>query len=306
MRRHGWWGRLGIGAALIAGMLPGAGGAAAAQKNVLVLLSRSVPSYNAALEGFKTRAPFKVELLNLEKSPGVVADLPARTAAGEFDAVVAIGTEAALTAGKLNLSVPVVYTMVLQPLKFPASNFSGVLVKIGVAEQLARIHKLLPGRSRIGVIYNPDYSGEDINLARKVAGNYNLTVYAVPVVSKNDIDAALGKMTADMVDALWMVVDEMTADPAVFAKLSQQCNQQKMPLIGLSAGHVKAGALAAFCADFSDVGAQTAEYVQTQLESGLKSPVATPRKVIVYFNEPLHQQLKIGDVSEFPDAQIIR
>lgn len=294
----------------IAGVfLTGAGaesvGQAASQK-IVVLQSSSAGAYQEALEGFRSRVNFQLEILNLETNTDGGREAARRSETGELAAIVAIGSKAAESARLASHKIPVVYTMLLQPLRPGQENVSGVLAKIGVEEQLARIRKLLPNRRRLGVIYNPDSSGEDIAAARKFAEGNKFTIYAVPAVAAGEMDVPVSKITASMVDLLWMVVDESTASPAVFSKLLAQCARENLPLIGLSQSHVKAGALAAFCADFGDVGAQTAEYTRDLLASATSKQVMLARKTVVYVNGRVLAGVRDCDLSQFPDSQLIR
>ena len=62
--------------------------------------------------------------------------------------------------------------------------------------------------------------------------------------------------------------------------------RQGVPLVGLSASHVRSGALAALVCDYADVGRQTAALALRVLrgESAARIPVDHPRKVGLVLN----------------------
>jgi len=272
-------------------------------ERVVVMLSRSASTYNAALSGFQSTAPFKIEVFNLESGPRILADVARAVQAGNVDAIVAIGTEAVMAAGKVKTELPLVYTMVLRPITLPGRKISGVIVMPGVGEQLARIHKLLPDRTRVGMIFNPSTSDDEIKLARRTVDRFQMKLYAIPYDKSLEATGAMQKMTKDMVDIMLMLAEETLSDPQVFQQMVNHCRSEKIPLIGLSLNHVKAGAFAAFSADFQDIGAQTAEFTQTIIRGGDQNQIVTPRKIIVYVNSEVREQLGIPDLSGFPEVR---
>ena len=62
--------------------------------------------------------------------------------------------------------------------------------------------------------------------------------------------------------------------------------RRRVPLIGLSAAHVRAGALASLSCDYDDVGVQTAELALRILagEKPAAIPITTPRRVTLAIN----------------------
>ena len=69
--------------------------------------------------------------------------------------------------------------------------------------------------------------------------------------------AALRKLMAE-VDVIWTVADGRVITTETTPALILASLRQRMPLIGLSVAHVRAGALAALYCDYEDVGEQAA------------------------------------------------
>jgi putative ABC transport system substrate-binding protein len=284
-------------------LLPGPGQA----KKVAVVLSRSLSAYAAAVKGFGASASsWEYRVLNMEGDMEKGRRIMQRLKPGKTSLVVAVGTEAAFAAKTLNRSLPLICTMILNPPDLPQRPATGVIIKPGIDAQLKRIHKLLPTKNRIGVIYDPRYSSESIRDARQHVDPHDLTLLPIAIEKQEDIPQVLLKLTKDRVDILWMVLDKTLARPAAFDLLLQHSFKEKLPLFGLSPRHVKAGALAAFYVDFQDIGKQTAQLAAKILDGKKKTNWESPRKLIIYVNPKTQKMLGINDLGVFPEVRFIQ
>src|SRR6185369_10564346 len=101
----------------------------------------------------------------------------------------------------------------------------------------------------------------------------------------DDVVAALRKLMAE-VDVVWTVADSHVVTTETTPALILASLRQRMPLIGLSVAHVRAGALAALYCDYEDVGEQAATLALRVLqgESPASLPVTYPRRVGLALN----------------------
>jgi len=274
-------------------------------ENVAVILSRSADAYQIVLDGFRSKAPFKYEIYNLTTDAAAIDMLAKQAAAGNLDLVVTVGSEATIAVNRWGTEIPVVYTMVMDSVRSVGPRVCGLTVRVDYRRQLELLHKMFPGKNRIGLVYNINFAYEDVKQVRAYTDEKGAKLYAVPFENKPELINALKRMTGDMVDLIFMVADKTLLDPEIFFALLHHCQDSKLPLIALSPTQVKAGALAAFSADLSDVGAQTAECAQTVLNTGSVSN-QSPRKIIIYMNGNTQKQLGLGDFSGFPGVQIMR
>jgi putative ABC transport system substrate-binding protein len=219
--------------------------------------------------------------------------------------VVALGTEATQAVEGLGPDIPLVYSMVLEPVTFAKRPATGVVLKVGIKEQFERIHKLFPQRKRLGVIYNPAVSAGEISQARNLMSAYDLSIYALPVDNAGGVGDALQRLTRDQVDLIWMVIDESLAQAGTLEALVKHSLKEEIPLLGFSVYQVKAGALAAFCPDYADIGSQTAQLAQRLLEKGNAQPFETPRKVVIYVNQFMLKQLHLEVLPASPEIRYI-
>ena len=284
-------------------MLAGPGQA----KKVAIVLSRTLSAYTAALKGFETSAAsLDFRVLNMEGDMKAGQRIIQLLEPGKTSLVVAVGAEAALAAKTLHSAIPLLYTMVFNPPDFFHRQAAGIIIKPGIDAQLKRVKKLLPAKNRIGVIYNPRNSRESISEARQHIDRYALTLLPIAIERPEEIPNILLKFTRDHVDIIWMVMDKTLARPAAFNLLLQHSQKEKLALFGLSSFHVKAGALAAFCVDFTDIGKQTAQLAKKILGDKDKDILEFPRKIIIYVNPKTQKLLGLHDLGVFPEVQFIR
>lgn len=279
-------------------------GLACAAKVALVV-SRTADPYLAAARGLQQNTKYEIEAFNMEGDGDKGRQLMGGFSPDAYSGVVAIGTEAGLAAKQLNTGLPLVYTMVMEPLDFPGHKAAGVIIKISMDEQFSRLHKMFPAKKRLGVIYTQN-TAEDIEQARAAVSKFSLSLYPIAVQKAEEVPAALTKLTRDTVDILWMVPDKILTSPATVTQIIAHSQKENCPFIGLSMFHVKMGALAGFSVDFSDVGAQTAALVKKQIEGGSGIRVENPRKIIVYVNPKVQKQMGLDDLTSFPEVTFVQ
>lgn len=272
----------------------------------VAVVSKNVGPYQATLDGFQRSAKFDYQVFTLEDNESQNSQVAKNLNAARPSLIIAVGTEAVLFSKNATFGLPIIYTMVLEPIQFADVQLSGITIKVSINDQLSRIKKILPKRKTLGVIYTSFGSGRDIEEARSLIDKYELAIYPISVETMQEASQAISKLTPGVVDILWMVLDKNLSRPEIVQQMIQHSWNTKLPLIGLSPYHVKAGALAAFSVDFADVGAQTAAYTQSVLAGEKVKNADAPRKVLVYVNTKIQAKLGITDLVALPDMQQVQ
>jgi len=273
---------------------------------IAVVFSRSMPPYQEALRGFEQTGFTDTGILNLEGSAANGPQVLKGVAGMQPEAVLIFGAEGynALKSGLPN--VPVIYSMVLEPLEGP-NKTAGVLMQIPVEGQIDRMRRLLPGVRKVGVVYNPAYSLKPINQARQLLDNAQMTLVPIAVENVGEVPSALNKLRESGIDVLWSVVDKTVAQPAAVEQMIKFSVDNKVPFLGLSIFHVKAGALAALSVDYADIGQQTGLLTKRLIEGSVASgKVETPRKVIIYLNTETQRRLGLKNLVQLPEVQVVQ
>lgn len=266
---------------------------------IVVLLSKPLRPYNDALSGFEEliqKNGYKIAFVyNLDEKkdnrPQFIS-----TIKGENPGLVfAIGTEAAIFA-KQNLSdLPVVFSMVLNPVKSglveslaaPGNNLTGVSLDIPPELQFEKLKEVLPHVTRVGVIYNEKES-DWIKEVRQAAQKNGLSLIVKPVNSQIDVPGSLDEIVKE-VDCLWAQVDPMIYNVQSSQYILLNLLRSKIPMMAFSAQYVKAGALLGLECDYVDIGRQSADIALVILKHGALGNVALvfPQKVRLLINKKI-------------------
>jgi putative ABC transport system substrate-binding protein len=278
---------------------------------IAVVKTQDIEAYNLALDGFKEALSGKgVEVWmagdlggakNLSYS--VIDSIKAKSPA----LILALGSAATTAVQKEFPDVPVVFSMVLNPVASgfiksthsSGNNLTGASLDIPVETQFRELLSVLPRVKRIGVIYNLEENREIINEASLIAKGMGLELVTAVVGSEKAVPEALDDLIKK-VDALWSVSDNIvfTSQSIQYILLNTLRNQ--MPFMGISPSYVKAGALMALSCDYKDVGHQAGEVAIRVIggEQPNNIPITAPRKVYLSLNSIVAEQIRINIPSD--------
>ncbi len=120
----------------------------AAAPEIVILKSSEIAAYDDAVKGFKATAPSGAIFTeyDLARRLKLGKELARKIRASEPSLVVAVGLKAALAAKSEIVDIPIVYMMILDPLKHQlnGANMTGTLLEIPVDRQLKLLHTFLP------------------------------------------------------------------------------------------------------------------------------------------------------------------
>ncbi len=263
---------------------------------IAVVLSSSIEPYREALQGFYD----ELRSRNIEFASAEVTikgmdsgDLRLLLKKLNPSLVHAVGTKAAVLAKKEFKDIPIVFSMVLNPvasevvrtMKSPGENITGASMDIPLDLQFRYLKKILPGVKKIGVVFSESETGVVVKAAGLAAKGRGLELVTEAVEFPGDVPGALGRLVGK-VDCLWSVADSKVFTRETAREMLLVSLREKIPFIGLSPSFVKAGALAAFKLDADDIGRQAASITGKVLKGRAPSvmPVSVPRKIKVVLN----------------------
>ena len=263
---------------------------------VVVVKSRDLAPYNQAVKGLRRALMAYDPSLSVQELQFPQSDLGEKSFLEELqrsrpDLIVTIGTQATRSIGRRIADVPVVFSLVLLTgesevlFRQRPRNVTGAAMDVPVATQFARLKEIIPGLSRVGVIYNPKMTGEAIAAARSAAAAGALSLVEIPVANEDQVMRAMEGLKG-RVDALWSVADSTVFTPRSVDNILLLTLRDGIPFVGLSPSFVKAGALLSFSCDYEDVGAQSGEIAADILKGKSPSelPVVYPRHVSLFLN----------------------
>ncbi len=247
---------------------------------VAALLSEDISAYHQALDGFKRAYHGPVIDFDMSAGDERLGDLRA----SHPDLVLAVGVRAAKAAAGGISDLPIVYCMVLDPdvNGISGPNVTGVTLAIPVQRQLEAMRRVVPGLSRLGVVFTPAKSGVLIQDARSAAAAMGLTLFEESVQRSEQVPDALSRLSGK-VDGLWLPPDATVVTKETFQLALELSLTRKIPLMVFNSQFVKAGALLALSPDYQASGADAARVVR-QILAGKKPgdiPVSPTRGTLV-------------------------
>ncbi len=269
---------------MVAGLL--ALGDPAIAGHVVVLRSRALGPYDAAISGFDAAYRGPIARFTIEDTGA--AGLRDRISALRPDAVVAIGLRAALYARDHLPRTPLVYCAVQDPRRHHLDGawITGVSIEIAPEVELASLKSAAPDVRRVAVFFGRESGATLVRGMRRAAGAAGLELVEVALADLSEL-AGRAREVVSHVDALWMPADPMVAASEPFRFLLKLSLDQRKPLFVFSDALVRAGALAAVVPDYARAGALAAEAVR-RIQAGERAgdvPAASAQRTRLVVNE---------------------
>lgn len=214
------------------------------------------------------------------------------------DLILAVGSRALELAAKRSTTCPIVFIMVANP-EIKQENITGVSLNIPVAHIFSTLKRIAPGTKKLGVLYDPDQTGPIVNEGLSKAASFGLEVVARKLNNLSDEYSAI-RSSINGIDAFWMVPDASIYSIETAQDILLVAIRAKIPVIGLSAYYVKAGALFSLSCDHKDIGRQGAE-IAIQIFNDVKPSrikIAHPSKMLLSINVNTARQIGM----QIPDS----
>ena len=190
---------------------------------------------------------------------------------------------------------PVVAGMILRTSALPpAPEVTGVGLEFPVEVELRWIRRVLPGRTRVALLFNPLENADRAGEARAAATRLGLSLVPIEVREPRELPAALDRAARES-DVLWGLTDSVVFSPESAKGLLLFSFRNRIPVVGISGNWVRAGALFGLDRDYEDIGRQAAEMALAILggTDAKRVPPAAPRKVCPVFNLKTARQMGI-------------
>jgi putative ABC transport system substrate-binding protein len=147
----------------------------------------------------------------------------------------------------------------------------GILLEVPVDRQFKEMRSVLPGLKRLGVLYDPDKTGDLVEDARRVARSFGVDLITRVVHSEKEVPAML-RTLMPQIDALWLIPDSTVLTEESISFLLTTTLDSNIPVIGFSSELVRSGALVGLSVNYEDIGRQAAILARKLLSSQLKAP----------------------------------
>jgi putative tryptophan/tyrosine transport system substrate-binding protein len=250
---------------------------------IAILNSSENGAYQEAITGFKATGPSGAiyTQYDLQGDLDLGKKMARKIRASDTSLVVAVGLKAALAAKVEIVDTPIVYMMILDPLKHRliGPNMAGTMLEVPVERQLKLIRTFLPAIKRLGTLYDPKKSAAKIKDAQQQAAALGIDLNALKVDSDREVPSQLRALLATA-DALWLLPDSTVLNNESVNFLLQSALLQHVPVIGFSPEFTRLGALAGFSVSYGEVGRETGQLARRILNGerlNLLKPVPIER-----------------------------
>ena len=220
---------------------------------------------------------------------------------GRSGIVVALGEAPAAWAIRQPTEFTLAFTMVvgpdrLKPMREQSSMKSrqmiGVSIEVPVADQLGVLRQLIPNVRRIGILTQDPAVRAEVAALRRACEERTLQLVHTELASSEDLPNKLDQLLWQ-VDLLWSVADSNVMQPQFARHIIGQCASRGIPLVGLSATFVKAGAALSFERDYREIGQMLARRCLHDVASTEASEdwwVESPPRMILSVNQRVFDQ----------------
>lgn len=263
--------------ALALGLLVSASMALAQTKHVAIANMVDIPQllevkvgFVGALRaaGYVENQNLKLDYLSAQGNAGVATQILRKFVGDAPDVIVTMTTPMAQAALSATKTVPVVFTVVTDPLgakvvrslKRPGGNATGVSDLAPIDRQLRLIKAFMPQAKRLGVIYNTGLDGSlyQIDVLKPLLKAQGMTMVEANAPTSNEVVSAMRSLVGK-VDAVWI-----PNDPTVYAALESAVRigqEKKIPVFTAETRTVERGAIASIGFDYNAVGEEAARQV---------------------------------------------
>lgn len=245
---------------LLALMLLVTASATQAAQSVVVIKSKEIQPYNQALEGFRQVCTEEVDEHILLDGQSSEREIIRSVTRSRPKLILAIGSPAVRFASDKFQDIPIIASVVLDPAAIAedARTVRGATLKVLPKMQFEQLLQIAPRVKRIGVVFDPEKTGQIVQEAVRNATELGLELVSREAGSTADVAQAWREIQ-DHIDAIWMVPDTTTLTEESFQYMLAISQKRSIPLLAISDKYVSNGALLALAADYSDVGRQAGE-----------------------------------------------
>ena len=232
----------------------------AAAMDIAILQSSDMAAYREAITGLKTTGPIGAIYTEYDAQGDLELGkkLARKLRASNASLVVAVGLKAALAAKVEIVDIPIVYMMILDPLKhqLTAANMTGTLLEVPVDRQLKIMRTFLPTLHQLGTLYDPAKTSSQVNHAVQQATASDFQLKGIPVESEKDVPQQLRTLLSD-VEALWLMPDSTVLTNESVHFILESALSRQIPVIGFSPEFTRLGALFSMSVNYGDAGRET-------------------------------------------------
>ena len=244
------------------------------------------------IEGKNVRFEYRYARGDNERLPELANNLVGLN----VDVILTWGTDAALAAKQATTTIPIVMGTIGDPLGIgivtnlahPGGNVTGFSSRAAEleAKRLQLLKELVPGLSRVAILFNPTnhYMPLALQSAQRGAQTLDATLAIYEVYDTASLDAAFVTLTKDRPDGLLVPGDPFLVSQR--SRIAQFAIENKLPSVYTFREYIEAGGLVAYTPNFDDLFRRAASYVDKILKGAKPGelPIEQPSTFQLFIN----------------------
>jgi putative ABC transport system substrate-binding protein len=244
------------------------------------------------IEGKNVRFEYRYSKGYNEQLPELANDLVGLN----VDVILTWGTDAVLAAKEATTTIPIVMGVIGDPLGSgivtnlarPGGNVTGCSLRAAEleAKRLQLLKELVPGLSRVAILFNPTnhYMPLALQSAQKGAQVLHVSLAVYEVHDTTTLDAAFVMLTKDRPDAFLVPADTFLVSQR--SRIAQFAIANKLPSVYTFREYIEAGGLIAYTPNYDDLFRRAASYVDKILKGAKPGdlPIEQPRGFHLFIN----------------------
>ena len=245
------------------------------------------------------------ELRNASRKREQLATLADQLVQRKVDVILAVNTPSALAAKETTTTIPIVITRIADPVQSglvaslarPGGNVTGLsfMQPEYNAKRLELLREILPGLSRVAVLFNANNQGAALNAAglERASAQLGLAFLPLPVSGPSDFAGAFQAATRAGAEALDVIDD--TALTHHRAQILRLAAKHALPVGSMYKDFAMAGGLFAYGPNTSAIYRRMAYYVDRILQGAKPAdlPVEQPTQFDLVINLKTAKQLGV-------------
>jgi putative tryptophan/tyrosine transport system substrate-binding protein len=270
----------------------------AAGIEIAILKSSDLKAYNEAIEGFKATAPGDATYIEYDLRGDLDRgkQLARKIRSTDSSLLVAVGLKAALAAKLEIVDIPILYMMILDPLKhrLTSDNMTGVLLEIPTDRQFKIMRTFLPTLRRIGTLYAPDKTATKLKEAEPRAIVHEFQLRGFPVENEKEVPQQLRALLSES-EALWLIPDSTVLTDESIRFILESAVAKQIPVVGFSSELTRLGALLSMSIDYGEVGREAGRLAKRMVNGEQRLPLApvTVQRIRITMNQKTARYLGI-------------
>jgi putative ABC transport system substrate-binding protein len=252
---------------------------------IAVVISKKIKPYIQIGDGIVdglSEGRHDVDIFILDpEDDAVTQTITSRLTANPYKLVAAVGPEAAVLLGRLDLKSERMYTAVLDPNSLTGGVLAcGISLRIPVHIQIQEICQRFENIKKVGLIFDPRFNQWFYEQARLASLNYSLEIVPIQVTARHQIPGIMRREHGD-ISAVWMIPDQTVISEKIIQYVIKQGIYHGIGVIGYNSFFTRSGSLFSFEFDYTALGHQAALKITDFLVSGECRPEPPVFKTVV-------------------------